>query len=151
MMQIMSYSVRRFTTGLTLEIQPVCLQMSDKEIIEWFSNYNRVDEISRAFSREHLAQKSDRQSVAWKVDQRAREVRVRENEGSDSESQGRPDRNEWRKEAECFACCQKGHIQSDPECPYRSKNSAAKGGQGKEKGKGKGKGKGGPGRGRNNW
>ncbi len=118
MMQMMSYSGRRLTTVLTLEIQPVRLQMSDREIIEWVSNYIRVDEISRAFSREHWAPKSDRQSVAWKVDKRAREVRVRENESSDNESQGRPDRTEWKKEAECFACGQKGHIQSDPECPY---------------------------------
>ncbi len=52
MMQIMSYWGRRLTIGSTLEIRPVRLQISDKEIIEWVSNYIRVGEILRAYSKE---------------------------------------------------------------------------------------------------
>ncbi len=44
-----SHDNKAMTTGESLKLTAVRFQMSEKEIMEWLTNYVRVDEVSRAY------------------------------------------------------------------------------------------------------
>ncbi len=89
--------------------------MSDKEIMEWVSNLVRLDEVSRAYQRDKDWQpRIEKHSVAWKIDQKAREVRVGSEPTSVNNSSRSPtNKDEWKKDMGCYVCGKKGHFQAE--------------------------------------
>ncbi len=82
LMKLLLHDNKALTTGESLKLTAVKLKMSEKEIMEWLTNYVRVDEVSRAYVKPGQEWKSNpqlhRPAVAWNIDQKAREVRIEE-------------------------------------------------------------------------
>jgi hypothetical protein len=76
--RLLSHDNKALTTGESLKLTAVRFQMSEKEIMEWVTNYVRVDEVSRAYVKPGQEWKNNprphRPAVAWNIDQKAREV-----------------------------------------------------------------------------
>ncbi len=72
LMKLLSHDNKALTTGESLKLTAVRFQMSEKEIIEWVTNYVRVDELSRAYVKPGQEWKkiprSHRPAVAWNID-----------------------------------------------------------------------------------
>ena len=77
MTRVMSFDRKALTTGRILETSSVRFQMSEREIMDWVTNYLRVEEMSRAYAKPGWRENRDaRPAGPWKTDQKAREVKI---------------------------------------------------------------------------
>jgi hypothetical protein len=81
-MKLLSHVNKTLTTGESLKLTTIRFQMSEKETMEYVTNYVRVDEMSRAHVKPgqewKINPRPDRPAVAWNIDQKALEVRIEE-------------------------------------------------------------------------